>query len=94
VLRLLRGRMAGMDQRERIIALMAVGLVAGALFASYLGTRRRGWTFGLVCGLLTAALVAVLLMPLYLAFVSGIRSLEYAGFRDSPKGRTVTGTSV
>jgi hypothetical protein len=30
-----RCQMAGMDQRERIIALMAVGLVAGTLFASY-----------------------------------------------------------
>ena len=62
-----------MDQRERIIALMAVALVAGTRFASVIGMLRWGRTYGIVCGLLTATLIAALLMPLYLVFVAGTR---------------------
>jgi hypothetical protein len=68
--------MAGMDQRERIIALMAIGLVAGSLFAGVVGTLRRGRSYGVMCGLLTAAFMAAVLFPLFLFFANGIRRLS------------------
>lgn len=54
----------------RVIAVVALGAAAAALFAFGIGTWRRGWTYGLACGFFAAVLVAAVLLPLCLGLIT------------------------
>jgi hypothetical protein len=64
-----------MDQQERVPAVMLLGIVTGALFATILGTKRYGWFYGLCCGVAAAVLLAAALLPFFLP-LNGIRRLS------------------
>lgn len=69
--------MFAMDSPQRILLVAAVGMAVGTLFATYVGRRARGWTFGLACGLGTLVTMAVLIAPLWL----GILGIDLFGRR-------------
>lgn len=64
-----------MSINERVMAVVALGTAAAALFAFGIGAWRRGWKFGLVCGFFAALLVAGLLLPLCLGLLN-FRALQ------------------